>query len=60
MEKLFRANYPLLDELQRHFGIVYANVRVVRHHLTHDPVSAEVNGVIEQYDMQLTELLHCM
>ena len=39
--------------------VCVANVRDLRHHLTHAPIDAEVS-VIEQYDTQLTELKHCI
>ena len=62
--------------MQRHFGIAsenytqYAverlevcvvNVRDLRYHLTHrGATDEELRVIIEQYDTQLRELLHCM
>ena len=65
-----------LNELQRHFGtanesyalyaverlkVCVANVCDLKYHFTHGPITGEVNRVIiDQYNTQLTELLHCM
>lgn len=65
-----------LEDLQRHFGVAnesytqYAverlelcivNVRDLQYHLTHhEAVDEELRIIIEQYDTQLIELLHCM
>ncbi len=64
-----------LQQLHRHFGtanenyalyaverleVCVANVRDLRYHLNHGPTTAEASVIFEQYDAQLTELLHCL
>ena len=40
--------------------VCVANVCDLRHHLTHGQTAAEFSVIIEQYDSQLAELLHCI